>query len=128
MKESIRATPEAIAALKRIAAEDGPVMFHTSGGRVGGRAYPICLPLEELRLGARDHLLGEVEGVPIYEMEDRDGEVACRAASYVLDVEIGPSVGFSIPAAPGKRFTLRGVEACATHGAPESVGSRPYRD
>ncbi len=113
----ISATPEACAALRRVATEHGPLMFHTSGGRVGGRQYPICLPAEALRLGARDHLLGEVEGVPVYEMEDRDGSVACRANSYVLDVAAGPAIGFSIGAAPGRRFTLTPVaeSACTDH-------------
>ena len=102
----ISATPEARAALLRVAKEHGPLMFHTSGGRVGGRQYPICLPAQALRLGARDHLLGEVDGVPIYEMEDREAGVACRAGAYVLDVAPGSAIGFSIPAGPGKRFTL----------------------
>ena len=103
---SILATPEARVALLRAAEEHGPLMFHTSGGRVGGRSYPICLPAEALRLGARDHLLGKVEGIPIYEMEDRDGGVTCRSRSYVLDVAAGPAIGFSIAAGPGKRFRL----------------------
>lgn len=113
----ISATPEACAALLRVANEHGPLMFHTSGGRVGGRQFPICLPAQALRLGARDHLLGEVEGVPIYEMEDREGRVAYRARAYVLDVAVGPAIGFSIAAAPGKRFTLMPVaeEACSDH-------------
>jgi uncharacterized protein len=111
---NISATLEASAALHRALQEHGPLMFHTSGGRVGGRQYPICLPADALRLGVRDHLLGEVEGVPIYEMEDREGAVSCRAHSYVLDVATGQAIGFSIAAAPGKRFTLMPVagEAC----------------
>ncbi len=118
----ISATPEARAALARAVAENGPVMFHTSGGRVGGRSYPICLPRDALRLGVRDHLLGEVDGVPIYQMEDREGGATCSAPSYVLDVAMGPSIGFSIPAAPGKRFTLQpsDVAACAGGGGPNS--------
>ena len=110
----LSATPEAKQALSRIAAEHGPVMFHTSGGRVGGRTYPICLPLKELRLGARDHLLGEFDGVPIYGMEDRDGGLSCAGHAYVLDVVQGLSIGFSIVAAPGMRFTLREVAPSAT--------------
>ena len=102
----ISATPEAVAALRRAAEEHGPLMFHTSGGRVGGRQYPICLPQDALRLGARDHLLGDVEGVPVYEMDDREGGVTCRAETYVLDIAPGPAIGFSIAAGPGKRFTL----------------------
>lgn len=122
----ISATPEARAALLRAVEDYGSVMFHTSGGRIGGRAFPICLPIDALRLGARDHLLGKVEGVPIYEMEDRDGGATCRAPAYVLDVAAGPSIGFSIPAAPGKRFTLQPLAepACAARssspGRPQS--------
>lgn len=118
-KIDISATPEARDALMRAVEAYGPVMFHTSGGRVGGRAFPICLPIDALRLGARDHLLGEVEGVPIYEMEDREGGAQCRAPAYVLDVAAGPSIGFSIPAAPGKRFTLQpsAQTVCAGSGS-----------
>lgn len=107
----IIATPEARAAIKRLVLEHGPIMFHTSGGRVGGRSVPICLPADALRLGARDHRLGEVEGVSIFEMEDRDGQPPRRAKAYVLDVAPGTALGFSFAAAPGMRFTLRPEQA-----------------
>ena len=113
-KARITATPEAAAAIARAVEAHGPVMFHTSGGRTGGRQYPVCLPSAELRLGARDHLLGIVEGAPIYEMEDRDGRTRSLAADYVLDIADGPSIGFSIVAAPGKRFTLRELDSAGT--------------
>lgn len=111
----ISATPEARAALAQARDDHGPLMLHTSGGRVGGRQYPICLPAQALRIGARDHLLGEVDGVPVYEMEDRDGGVACRARAYVLDIAPGPAIGFSLPAGAGQRFTLMSVagETCS---------------
>jgi uncharacterized protein len=107
---TITATPEAQAALKRLVDAHGPLMFHTSGGRMGGRSIPICLPVDELRLGARDHLLGEVEGVRIYDMEDRDGVSRSQSNAYILDVAVGAAIGFSLPAAPGLRFTLKRVE------------------
>jgi uncharacterized protein len=103
---TITATPEAREAIVRLVAEHGPIMFHTSGGRMGGRSVPICIPADALRLGARDHLLGEVEGVQIYEMEDREGSTRCGSSVYVLDVARGPAIGFSFAAAPGMRFTL----------------------
>lgn len=106
---TISATPAAQAAMAQAIAAHGPIMFHTSGGRVGGRNYPICLPVSELKLGCRDHLLGEINGTPIYDMEDREGRTRCVAASYVMDVEIGPTIGFSIVVEPGQRFTLREV-------------------
>jgi uncharacterized protein (DUF779 family) len=118
--QSISATPEARAALARAVAEHGPVMFHTSGGRTGGRNYPICLPKDWLRLGARDHLLGEVDGTPIYEMEDREGGASCGADAYVLDVAPGPSIGFSIAAAPGQRFTLQPATASSCRDSSAS--------
>jgi uncharacterized protein (DUF779 family) len=120
----ISATPDARAALRRAAEEHGPLMFHTTGGRVGGRLYPICLPARSLRLGARDHLLGEVEGVPIYEMEDREGGVTCGARSYILDVVPGPAIGFSIAAAPGQRFTLKSVAGDVCSPSPGQENSR----
>lgn len=107
----ITATPDARDAIKRAISEHGPIIFHTSGGRVGGRRFLACLPAGELRIGARDHLLGEVEGVPVYDMEDRDGVTRSTDASYVLDVADGHAMGFSISAAPGKKFTLNRVEA-----------------
>lgn len=113
----ITATPDAIAALDAAAAEHGALMFHTSGGRVGGRQYPICLPRDMLRLGARDHLLGEVAGVPVYEMEDSADGVACRASHYVLDVAEGLPIGFSIGAGPGKRFTLNAADTVVCKAA-----------
>jgi uncharacterized protein (DUF779 family) len=113
----VSATPEARAAIARLVAENGPIMFHTSGGRVGGRSLPICLPADALRLGARDHLLGEVEGVPVYEMEDKEGSTRCGLSAFVLDVARGPALGFSLAAAPGMRFTLRPVETLANGAA-----------
>lgn len=104
---AITATPEARDAIARLVAEHGPIMFHTSGGRVGGRSIPICLQADALRLGARDHLLGEIDGVQIYDMEDRDGSTRCESSAYVLDVAPGPAIGFSFAAAPGMRFTLK---------------------
>lgn len=114
---TISATPEAREALRRLQAQYGPVMFHTSGGRVGGRSYPICLPADALRLGARDYLLGKVDGVPVYEMEDVDSVVRIASAASIVDVATGPAIGFSFDAGPGKRFTLRPAAAGACREA-----------
>ena len=103
----ITATPQARHAIALALEVHGPLMFHTSGGRVGGRSFPVCLPAGALRIGARDHLLGEVEGVPVYEMEDREGALRSAASAYILDIAQGPALGFSIAAGPGQRFTMR---------------------
>mgnify|MGYP001378238656 CR=1 FL=1 len=102
----ITATPEARQALARAQEIYGPLMFHTSGGRVGGRMFPICLPVDALRIGARDHFMGKVAGVPVYEMEDRESSWRISDATYILDIAQGQPIGFSIEAGPGQRFTL----------------------
>jgi uncharacterized protein (DUF779 family) len=68
-------------------------------------------------------LLGEVEGVPIYAMEDRESDVPCQASDYILDVAPGPAIGFSLAAAPGKRFTLMPATgpSCTHEGSPRHI-------
>jgi uncharacterized protein (DUF779 family) len=100
------ATDEARAALARARAEHGALMFHLTSGRCQSRC-PLCLPAEELRLGGRDIHIGDVEGVPIYEMESTPSDGSCSANSYILDLEPGMTIGFSIVASPGLRFVLR---------------------
>ncbi len=101
---AISATPEARAALRRLAEQNGDIMLHLAGANSGSHK-PLCLPAGELRLGARDHLIGIVEGVPIYQMESRpDGECSC--GDYILDMVDGWPVGFSLDAGNRRRFTL----------------------
>ena len=104
MPNTIVATPQARTALARIKAAHGDVMFHVAGGCCDAHS-PICLAAGELRIGARDILLGAFDGVNFYRMNK--SHVACLIdATFLLDVTPGTSVGFSIEAAPGMRFTL----------------------
>ena len=66
MPNEIIATPEARAAIARIRADVGNIIFHVTGGCCG------C---------------------------------------YLLDLRPGLTVGFSLEAAPGKRFALREITA-----------------
>ncbi len=100
------ATKDAQDAIARAKAEHGELMFHLTAGRCQSRC-PLCLPANELRLGGRDMLIGEVEGVPVFEMESTLSDGSCTAASYILDLEAGMAIGFSIAASPGRRFVLR---------------------
>ncbi len=102
----ISATPEARATLRRVRETHKEIMFHVTRGCCDARS-PVCLPRGELRLGSLDALIGYVEGVPVYEMRqtiERRGY-----PDYVLDVMPGTSVGFSLEAGTGVRFTLREI-------------------
>lgn len=61
----VRATPAALALLKEIVADHGPVLFHQSGGCCDGSA-PMCYPQGEFRIGESDVKLGEIGGMPVY--------------------------------------------------------------
>lgn len=106
MGASISASPAASAALKQLRAAHGDIVLHLTGGCCDART-PLVLTASDLKLGARDTEFGEVDGVKIYEMSSGyDGE-ACHRTAFLLDLIDGLSVGFSLEAAPGKRFTLR---------------------
>lgn len=104
----IRVSPEAKLALDRIRANFSQVMFHVTLGCCDVRS-PVCLEAGELRLGSSDHLIGFADGVAVYEMVR--GDVRPEPRDYLLDVTPGPSVGFSLDAVLGVRFTLREARA-----------------
>lgn len=106
MPASVSATAAARNALSKLRSQHGEIVLHLTGGCCDART-PLVLSASDLKLGARDALFGEVDGVKIYEMGDADAGAACHRTTFVLDLVDGLSVGFSLEAAPGKRFTLR---------------------
>ena len=90
---SITATPVAIAMLRRLVLEHGPLALFQSGGCCDG-SLPLCLLADDLQPGSGDVLLGDVGGVPFYidaEQFHRWGE-----PEFVLDVVSGAPEGFSL--------------------------------
>ena len=100
----ITATPEACAMLRRMTELHGPVILHLAGANSGLRR-PVCLPAGELRIGARDQLLGHVEGVAVYQMLSRPGGEQ-HGCDYLIDMVDGMPVGFSLDAGNNRRFTI----------------------
>jgi len=106
----VEATPAAIELIRSIAAERGPLMFHQSGGCCDGSA-PMCYPRGELRIGARDVLLGHLDGHPFY-IGGAQYEL-WKHTRLIIDVVPGRGAGFSLEAPRGVRFVVRS-EVCAT--------------
>ena len=61
----VRAPDAALAAIERLRARHGPLVFVQSGGCCDGSS-PICLSEGEILLGPYDLLVGEVAGCPFY--------------------------------------------------------------
>jgi hypothetical protein len=95
------AAAELVAALK---AEHGALLFFQSGGCCDGSA-PMCYPRGEFRIGARDVLLGWIEGCPFFIGGAQF--LAWKHTQLILDVVTGRGAGFSVEAPRGVRFLTR---------------------
>ena len=100
----VTATDEARRLVRSLTERHGPLMFHQSGGCCDGSA-PMCYPLGELRIGARDVLLGDIEGTPFYIGGDQYER--WKHTRLTLDVVPGRGAGFSLEAPDGVRFIIR---------------------
>ncbi|MGZ3419002.1 MAG: DUF779 domain-containing protein [Polyangiales bacterium] len=97
-------TEEAASLVRELVAEHGPLLFHQSGGCCDGSA-PMCFPRGDFRVGARDVLLGTIEGCPFYigaEQYER-----WKHTHLTIDVVKGRGAGFSLEAPRGVRFLVR---------------------
>ena len=104
MVERVLATDATLNLIEHLKAKHGPLMFHQSGGCCDGSA-PMCYPLGELKVGARDVLLGEIAGCPFY--MGREQFVAWQHTHLTIDVVPGRGAGFSLEAPLGVRFLVR---------------------
>ena len=116
------ATEAALALIERLAAKHGPLLFHQSGGCCDGSA-PMCWPLGEFRVGARDVLLGHVEGVAFWIGGDQYER--WRHTRLILDVVPGRGAGFSIEAPEGVRFLIRSELCTVAELADLEAAPRP---
>lgn len=98
----INATETAEALLRKLRAQHGPLRLQISGSY---GVSVICLPADELRIGARDELVGHLGETPVYMMLNE--ERYWRDTSVVVDVAKGVGVGFSIEGPERVHFTLR---------------------
>ena len=61
----VTATDAAEALAAALTAENGPILFHQSGGCCDGSS-PMCYPRSDFMTGDADVLLGEIAGAPFY--------------------------------------------------------------
>jgi uncharacterized protein (DUF779 family) len=100
----VTATDAAQAAIERLEARHGPLMFVQSGGCCDGSS-PICLSAGELLLGPNDVLLGEIAGCPFY--VDRDQYARWQKPRFVIDIAPGGGDSFSLEGSDGVHFVAR---------------------
>ena len=106
----IETTSAADDLLRKLTANNGPLMFHQSGGCCDGSA-PMCYPAGEFRVGAADVLLGELfidglaEAIKVWiSLEQFE---YWKHTHITIDVVPGRGGGFSLETPEGMRFIIR---------------------
>jgi uncharacterized protein (DUF779 family) len=107
--ERVAVTPEAADLLRRLRADNGPLMFHQSGGCCDGSS-PMCYLDGEFITGDSDIKLGELdiegeETVPVW--MSREQFAYWSHTHLTIDVVKGRGAGFSLEAPTGQRFLIR---------------------
>jgi uncharacterized protein len=100
----VSATPAALALLAEIVAENGPVIFHQSGGCCDGSS-PMCYPEDEFAVGDHDVLLGHIGGAPVYIGGPQ--YAAWKHTDLIIDVVPGRGGMFSLDNGRERRFLTR---------------------
>jgi uncharacterized protein len=109
LESLVVATESARELVRSLMRAHGPLMFHQSGGCCDGSA-PMCYPRGDFLIGARDVLLGSVEGCEYYIGGDQWER--WEHTRLILDVVPGRGAGFSLEAPEGVRFIIRS-DRCA---------------
>ena len=102
-------TPAAAEMIRRLAEENGPLMFHQSGGCCDGSS-PMCFPSGDFITGDSDQFLGELdagtpEPVPVWMSKEQFAY--WRHTHLTIDLVPGRGAGFSLEGPTGFRFLIR---------------------
>ena len=116
-RSQVTATPDAIAFLREIVADHGPVMFHQSGGCCDGSS-PMCYAMGDFLLGDHDVKLGEIDGAPFY-ISGSQAE-AWAGSDLIIDVVPGRGGMFSLDNGRERRFLTRS-QVCAIGASPAEM-------
>ncbi len=102
--DRVRATEAAVALAAELTAENGPILFHQSGGCCDGSS-PMCYPQSDFIVGDADILLGRIGGAPFY--IGRPQFEYWKHTQIILDVVPGKGGMFSLENGRGVRFLTR---------------------
>jgi len=106
----IETTPAADVLLRKLTTNNGPLMFHQSGGCCDGSA-PMCYTAGEFRVGGADVLLGELFiteiAQPIKVWISLEQFEYWKHTHITIDVVPGRGGGFSLETPEGLRFMIR---------------------
>ena len=121
----VAATDSAVALLRRLWEQHGPLMFHQSGGCCDGSS-PMCYPAGELFTSAADVLLGHLDISESGDDNTTGGSAGgsaepqsiefwmsteqfayWRHTHLTVDVVPGRGSGFSVESPEGVRFIIR---------------------
>jgi uncharacterized protein (DUF779 family) len=100
----VTATEAAEALATTLTAENGPILFHQSGGCCDGSS-PMCYPQNDFMTGDSDVLLGEIAGAPFY--ISRSQFEYWKHTQIIIDVVPGKGGMFSLENGRGVRFLTR---------------------
>jgi uncharacterized protein len=98
------ATEAAQSLVAELASENGPILFHQSGGCCDGSS-PMCYPQGDFMTGDSDVLLGEIAGAPFY--ISRSQFAYWKHTQIIIDVVPGKGGMFSLENGRGVRFLSR---------------------
>ncbi|MEL6636700.1 MAG: DUF779 domain-containing protein [Bacteroidota bacterium] len=96
-------TSAAAEVIDRLRAENGPLMFHQSGGCCDGSS-PMCFPEGELMLNETDIWLGQIHGCDFYLSQDQFEY--WKHTQLTIDVVPGRGSSFSLEIPMGLRFVV----------------------
>ena len=102
-------TEAAAVVLRELTEDNGPLMFHQSGGCCDGSS-PMCYPQGEFLTGDGDVRLGSVDigaGPPVEVWMSRPQFAYWKHTHLTIDVVPGRRAGFSLEAPRGVRFLIR---------------------
>jgi len=109
LPQRISSTSAADDLIRKLTANNGPLMFHQSGGCCDGSA-PMCFTAGEFRVGAADVLLGElvIEQIsePIKVWISLEQFEYWQHTHITIDAVPGRGGGFSLEAPEGLRFII----------------------
>ena len=114
MEDRVSATPAALNLIGEITAENGPILFHQSGGCCDGSS-PMCYPQNDFIVGDHDVLLGQIGGAPVYISASQFE--AWKHTELIIDVVPGRGGMFSLDNGREVRFLTRS-RVCAVPGNP----------